>query len=349
MPVVMLQGACGRSAALLAGVRCAPAGRWMRSDGIDIGIVNNMPDAALEATERQFIGLLAAAADKTEIRVRLFALPQVPRGDTAKRYVAGNYADFKELCNGRLDGLIVTGTEPRQQHLAQEPYWPPFTQLVDWAARMTTSTIWSCLAAHAVVWHVDKVDRRALAEKCFGVFECRKTADHPIIRGVPAHFRTPHSRWNELPAATLASSGYEILSQGPQIGADAFAKPCGSLFVFLQGHPEYEASTLLREYRRDVGRFLRGESRDYPNQPHGYFDPASTQDVNAFQARALLRRDPALLESFPLVRVPEPLVDSWRASAVRIYRNWLSYLAARRHASSEPAAVRVPRKAKRRA
>jgi homoserine O-succinyltransferase/O-acetyltransferase len=349
MPIVMLQGACGRSAALLAGVRCAPAAKWVRSDGLDIGIVNNMPDAALEPTERQFLGLLAAAADKPQIRVRLFALPGVPRADAAGRYIAGNYADIGELWNGRLDGLIVTGTEPRQRALAQEPYWPAFTELVDWAAQTTTSTIWSCLAAHAAVWHIDRIDRSAFADKCFGVFQSRKIADHPMIRGVPAHFQVPHSRWNDLPEAALAECGYEILSHGDEIGADAFAKPFGSLFVFLQGHPEYEPSTLLREYRRDVGRFLHGERSDYPHQPRGYFDQTSTQALDAFRIGALASRDPALLESFPSVAVPEPLVDSWRASAVRFYRNWLSYLLARRRASSEPAAVSVPRKSKGRA
>ena len=45
-----------------------------------------------------------------------------------------------------------------------------------------------------------------------------------------------------------------------------------SLFLFLQGHPEYEAGTLLREYRRDIARFLRGEREHYPAVPQGYFD-----------------------------------------------------------------------------
>ena len=45
-----------------------------------------------------------------------------------------------------------------------------------------------------------------------------------------------------------------------------------SLFVFFQGHPEYDAVTLLLEYRRDVGRYLRRERDTYPPMPQGYFD-----------------------------------------------------------------------------
>ena len=37
-----------------------------------------------------------------------------------------------------------------------------------------------------------------------------------------------------------------------------------SLFVHFQGHPEYGAQTLLKEYRRDIKRFLRGERETYP-------------------------------------------------------------------------------------
>ena len=77
------------------------------------------------------------------VRIRLFALPGVPRGDSARRYIAGNYADIAELWNQRVDGLIVTGTEPRHQKLSAEPYWASFTKLVDWAERTTTATVWS--------------------------------------------------------------------------------------------------------------------------------------------------------------------------------------------------------------
>ena len=54
-------------------------------DTIVIGLVNNMPDAALEATERQFIDVLNAAGEQIEIRLRLLALPEVPREASGRR------------------------------------------------------------------------------------------------------------------------------------------------------------------------------------------------------------------------------------------------------------------------
>jgi homoserine trans-succinylase len=51
---------------------------------INIGLVNNMPDAALVATEAQFQSLIARAAAGREVRLRLFSLPGVPRSAAAQ-------------------------------------------------------------------------------------------------------------------------------------------------------------------------------------------------------------------------------------------------------------------------
>jgi homoserine O-succinyltransferase len=47
-------------------------------------LVNNMPDAALLATERQFASLLAEAAGEAfDVTLRLYALANVPRSPSA--------------------------------------------------------------------------------------------------------------------------------------------------------------------------------------------------------------------------------------------------------------------------
>ena len=53
---------------------------------ITIGLVNNMPDAALEATERQFTDLIRAATPNAVVLLKLFALPEAAaRGGRAQR------------------------------------------------------------------------------------------------------------------------------------------------------------------------------------------------------------------------------------------------------------------------
>src|SRR5256884_9558060 len=81
-----------------------------------------------------------------------------------------------------------------------------------------------------------------------------------LVRGVSAPLRMPHSRWNELPVGELRAAGYAILSCSPESGADLFVRQRRSLHLFLQGHPEYERTTLFKEYRseeRRVGKECR--------------------------------------------------------------------------------------------
>jgi homoserine O-succinyltransferase/O-acetyltransferase len=291
-----------------------------------IGLVNNMPDAALPATERQFRELLAAAAGDIPVHLRLFALPDLPRSPAGRAHVERHYDDIGELWGSRLDGLFVTGTEPRAASLADEPYWDSLTRLVDWADGHVGSAIWSCLAAHLTVRHLDGIARRPMSRKLVGLFECAQAGEHEILSGVPARWHVPHSRHNGLPAAALRSCGYRLLSWSEAAGADMFAAERDSLFLFLQGHPEYDPLALYREYRRDAARFFAGERQTYPEMPRGYFDADAETAFAAFRERAVTARDPGLLAAFPAI-AEATLRHSWREPALRLYANWLAYLA----------------------
>ena len=296
---------------------------------LDIGLVNNMPDAALDATERQFRALLGAAADGIAVQLTLYTLPEVPRTDFGRRQVS-RYSRLDELWDRHHDGLIVTGTEPRAADLRDEPYWGSLTRVLEWAERNTHSAVWSCLAAHAALLHLDGIGRRALSDKRFGVFECARATAHHLTAGLPSRLRMPHSRWNDIPEDALTSCGYRVLTRSKDAGVDAFIKQGHSLFVFFQGHPEYEANTLLLEYRRDIKRFLRGERETYPPMPRGYFDEETVGALTAVRARALSERREELLEAFPTALLTGKVTNTWRPAAARVYRNWLFYLCAQK-------------------
>jgi homoserine O-succinyltransferase/O-acetyltransferase len=297
---------------------------------ITIGLVNNMPDAAVEATERQFAGLVRAASSNSVVLLKLFSIPEVPRADAMRSELAERYRDIGELWDTPLDGLIVTGTEPRAASLQDEPYWETLSRLVDWAKDNTASTIWSCLAAHAAVLHADGIERRTLKEKRFGIFDCQLAGEHPMLLDFPVPVCVPHSRYNDLPERPLKSSGYRILTRSAAAGVDAFAKFDGSFFLFFQGHPEYDADTLLREFRRDVVRFLSGEREHYPVMPEGYFDDEGQALARAFRKRALLGRKPELIADFPKSALETGLDCPWREAAIGIYEKWVGFLRARK-------------------
>jgi homoserine O-succinyltransferase len=303
---------------------------------VNVGLINNMPDTALEATERQFSDLIRAGSRDTVVRLILFAIPEVSRADAVRRDMAPRYRNIGELWDTQLDGLIVTGNEPKSKNLTDEPYWVALSQVIDWARANTYSTIWSCLAAHAAVFASDGIERRPFAEKLSGMFACAAVETHPMMRGVRLPMNIPHSRNNDLPERDLKAAGYRILTRAPVAGVDTFARQEGSFHLFFQGHPEYEPATLLREYRRDIGRFLRGERDDYPAAPQGYFDTEGAAWAEAFRERAMAERHADLIKSFPMRALETGLATGWRSAAGAIYANWFDYLKGRKVEQRSP-------------
>lgn len=312
-----------------------------RVECLDIGLINNMSDSALMSTERQLFDLINAAAGRLVVRLHFYAMAATPRSEWGRDYVRRYYRGIDDLLNRRLDGVIVTGAEPRAASLTDEPYWTTFAEIADWAAENTVSSVFSCLAVHGAVLHMDGVERHKLPGKCFGVFAQTKTRHHPLLQDVPKTFRIPHARWNEVEEGDLANCGYSVLTWSAEAGADCFVKQQKkSLFVHFQGHPEYETQSLLGEYRRDMGRFLRGENDVCPTIPRGYFGDEAEEIQIAFRQKALSDRQPELFADFPVDQVAKNLSNVWHLPAKRIYRNWLLYMLSQRAGRSRPLEAR---------
>ena len=223
---------------------------------------------ALDATERQFIDLMRAAASKTVVRLLLFSIPEIPRADTMRQDMASGTATFPNCGTAHVDGLIVTGTEPRTQNLKDEPYWATLQPggglgarpyrvdhlVVPRGARRRASRPTASNAARSPT-------------SCSAFSTASRSRSHPMTSDATSGLRVPHSRYNDLPERALTACGYRILTRSAVAGVDMFARQDKSFHLFLQGHPEYEARTLLREYRRDVGRYLRRERENYPALP----------------------------------------------------------------------------------
>jgi homoserine O-succinyltransferase len=211
-----------------------------------------------------------------------------------------------------------------------EPYWKTFTRVVEWAQSNTYSTVWSCLAAHAAILHLDGISRVRRSDKLCGIFECARAADHRLMAGTPAGFRLPHSRWNGVPEDQLTSCGYCVLTRAAEAGIDTFMKQHKTLFLFFQVHPEYESDTLLREYRRDFGRYFKGETDRYPSMPLSYFDRSTVNELTALEGRAIRGRNEELLMEISNTLGMRTIKNTWSSSATGMYRNWLEHICAQK-------------------
>jgi homoserine O-succinyltransferase len=297
-----------------------------RGDLLEIALVNNMPDPALAATAAQFARLVRAGAQGREIRWRCHTLPGLERSETARRYLDRSHEEIEALYRRGADAMIVTGCEPRAARLDDEPYWPALRKLVDWARIHTRSTIWSCLAAHAAVLHLAGMERRRLPQKVSGIYRFEALGPDWAIERGSVETLVPHSRYNALDREDLQREGFAVSSFSPVVGVDAFWREEPSLFVFLQGHPEYDADTLLKEYRRDVLRYLRRERGEYPAEPENCFKEQTSERLAALRASVEAGKARGAARTLGDILANENCNASWADDTARLYRNWMRFV-----------------------
>jgi homoserine O-succinyltransferase len=296
---------------------------------LEIAFVNNMPDAAFHAAQAQFRALLESGAGPQPFNMRLYLMPGVERSEIFKQQLQGSYEDIETLYVRGADAVVVTGSEPRAHDLKDEAYWRHFVRLTQWARSNTVSTLWSCLAAHAAVHVLDGVERVRGAAKTSGVFSFETVGNDWLTLGAPAKILVPHSRYYGLRAEDLERCGYTLSTLSPTVGVDAFSRCEPSVFVFLQGHPEYDVETLCREYRRDVLRFMNREQKTYPEEPKGYFAGETLEALQRVRRSILAGNNDSEATLSEILGTAKYLSD-WSANAVRLYRNWMKLVSAGR-------------------
>jgi homoserine O-succinyltransferase len=197
------------------------------------------------------------------------------------------------------------------------------------------SLLLSCLSAHAALLSFDQLNRRLLLEKCSGVFDHTVDGDHPLMAGIDA-IPLPHSRFNEVGQDEVVDAGYQVVARSAEAGWAVAVGERGQCEVSMfQGHPEYAAHTLLREYRRDVRRFLSGSQGSYPHIPTGYLEADGVEALVEFHAEAATLRDPRLMEHFPYELAARHVCSGWHDAAQLLMGNWLRSV--RRRAGAQPA------------
>lgn len=286
---------------------------------LHIGLLNIMPDGALRATERQFLRLIGNCNRIAQFYVHIFTVPGVPRSAAMQAYIDQHYERAEDVMRTGLDALIVTGTNPLHDDFGDEPFWPHTRAVFEWADEQVSSVLCSCLASHAAFQYFYGIRREKLPEKLFGVYEHRVLArKHPLLANINTRFDMPHSRRNDVSQAALAASGVPVLVASEQAGAALCSSADGFKRIYLQGHPEYDEMSLLKEYHRDLSAYFRGERPDLPNPPANYFSPRGREILDTFLHDA--NND---MRDFPMEALCGEIDITWRDTAKAIFANWL--------------------------
>lgn len=292
---------------------------------LHVGLLNMMPDTALAATERQFFRLIGQSNQIAQFYVHPFTFKELRRGPEAETHVAQYYENFEAIKAQGLDALIITGANVTQPDLSLEPFWKPLIQVIDWAYDNVTSTLCSCLATHAVLQFRYGQKRKPLGFKRWGVYSHRVVdRRHPLVADVNTRFDVPHSRFNDVSRAQFETAKLHILVESDVAGVHLAVSEDLLRLVFFQGHPEYDTASLLKEYKREVLRFARGECKDYPPLVENYF-PLKTQAILEEHKERMIatknRGEP--VPDLPESPIAPTLDNTWHDTAEAVIDNWI--------------------------
>jgi homoserine O-succinyltransferase len=315
----------------LAGALDARAATHDGSARWTCALVNNMPDAAFCATERQFLGLLGAGSGSDTVAITRYAMTGVPRGERIQAHIAAEYSPLDDIFSNPPDLLVVTGSNPIESRIEDEPYWSDLHGLLKWSSENVQAMVLSCLSAHAALAVFDGVERTTLPAKCTGVFTQHADPTHPLVAGLYGSVVLPHSRLNAVPKEAVVRAGYSVALQSEEVGWSVVTKTVGQCDVVLvQAHPEYDPSSLVREYARDVRRYAGHEHDELPCLPLDCVTGPDWDRLRRLHARIVGgERDPALVAAFPFDEVCTRAPWPWRGAAQRLYANLFGTISTR--------------------
>jgi len=295
---------------------------------LHIGLLNMMPDAALAATERQFFTLIGQSNQIAQFYIHPFSIDELRRGEDAQHHVDTFYEPFEKVHEEGLDGLIITGANVTRPNLAEEPFWDPLIEVIDWAVDNVTSILCSCLATHAVLQFRHNQQRIGLKEKQWGVYSHHIVErDHPVVQGINTKFDVPHSRFNELTREQFEAAGCHVLAESDEANVHMSISEDLFKFVFFQGHPEYDSISLLKEYKREVMLYINRQRDDYPLFPEHYFRPLEKAILDEYcdGLEGAMKKE-GKIPKFPENLITQSLHNTWHDTGVAVVGNWLGMI-----------------------
>lgn len=256
---------------------------------MEVAILNLMPNKI--ETEVQILRLLANTP--LQINVEFIRIHANESKHTPKEHLDNFYRLFDDVKNKQYDGLIITGAPLALLDYQEVTFWDKICEVFDWADKNVTSTMFSCWAAHAALYHHYGLNRHLRKEKLSGIYQ-HNTLDkkEPLTRGFESKFNVPHSRYGYIDKEDyLSVPELIILAESEDAGVYMVASE-NKQQVYLTGHPEYDASTLHEEFCRDIA------AKQSPSVPEYYYE---NDDVDS---------------------EPE---STWRSHGSLLFTNWLNY------------------------
>lgn len=201
-----------------------------------------------------------------QVNIDLMRIDRHKTKNTPQTHMDAFYLDFENVRDKYYDGMIITGAPLDTVRFDKVTYIERLRDVIIWADEHVTSTMFSCWGVSVALDVFYGLPMMQRASKLSGVFmhNTAKTND-PLVRGFDDKFLAPHSRFLEFPTELIADkTDLIILADSPRTGVFLAVSP-DHRQVYVTGHPEYDATTLAEEYRRDL------KAKRNPAIPENYF------------------------------------------------------------------------------
>ncbi|WP_286235079.1 homoserine O-succinyltransferase [Thalassotalea sediminis] len=216
---------------------------------MEVAILNLMPNKI--ETEVQICRMLSNTP--LQINIEFVRINTAESKHTPKEHLDNFYRLFDDIKEKQYDGLIITGAPLALLDYEKVTFWDKICEVFDWAEKNVTSTMFSCWAAHAALYHHYGLNRHLRTEKLSGVYlHSPLDVKEELTRGFEDFFHVPHSRFGYIDKADyLSVPNLNVVAESPEAGV-YLAVSKNKQQVYLTGHPEYDATTLDDEFKRDL-------------------------------------------------------------------------------------------------
>ncbi|MDR2589875.1 MAG: homoserine O-succinyltransferase [Oscillospiraceae bacterium] len=252
-------------------------------------ILNLMPTK--EVTETQLLRQLSNSP--LQVEVEFLHTISYKSKNVDPLHLASFYTTFDQVRDQHFDGMIITGAPVENLEFEDVDYWKELCDIMEWTSHNVHSTLHICWGAQAALYYHFGIPKYPLDKKLSGVFHHKVlNTQSRLFRGFDDDFFMPHSRYTDVYEADITKvPELELLSISDDAGV-CVVKSIDNRYIFVAGHPEYDADTLAQEYERDI---KKGLSIDIPKNYFPNDDPTAPPYVH------------------------------WRAHGQLLYSNWLNY------------------------
>lgn len=257
---------------------------------IEIAILNLMPTKI--ETETQLIRLLSNSP--LQVNLTLLNTATYESKNTCKVHLDKFYKNFDSIKDKNLDGMIITGAPVETMQFEDVLYWDELTEILDYAKKHVTSTMFICWGAQAALKYYYGIEKNTLPSKLFGVYSHKADMPFdPLVKGMDDAFYIPHSRHTASDETKIKQcKELSVIASSDKAGLAILKSKDNKQFFFF-GHGEYDKESLLYEYERDINKGLSIQP------PYNYFTDSENDN---FQINV-----------------------KWRSAANILFTNWLNY------------------------